>query len=41
MADSVMIPTMDGTGFGGASMGAGFIGGLVLGSIMIEILQSR
>lgn len=32
--DSVALPTvMEGSGFGGAGLGAGFIGGLVLGSI--------
>ena len=36
MADTTMVPVMDGSGFGGfngAGLGAGFIGGLVLGSI--------
>ena len=32
MSDSVALPVME-NGFGGAGMGAGFIGGLVLGSI--------
>lgn len=33
MADMVQLPTVMENGFGGAGMGAGFIGGLVLGSI--------
>ena len=33
MADMVQLPTVVENGFGGAGMGAGFIGGLVLGSI--------
>ena len=32
MSDSVSLPVLE-NGFGGAGMGAGFIGGLVLGSI--------
>lgn len=33
MADMVQLPTVMENGFGGAGLGAGFIGGLVLGSI--------
>ena len=31
--DSVAMPVLENSGFGGAGLGAGFIGGLVLGSI--------
>lgn len=34
MADTTMLPIMDGTGFNGAGLGAGFIGGLVVGGLL-------
>lgn len=33
MADTMSLPVIEGNGFGGANIGAGFIGGLVLGSL--------
>jgi len=33
MGDTMSLPVIEGNGFGGANMGAGFIGGLVLGSL--------
>lgn len=34
MADTTMLPIMDGTGFNGSGLGAGFIGGLVVGGLL-------
>ena len=34
MADTTMLPIMDGNGFGGMGVGAGFIGGLVVGGLL-------